>query len=633
MKRAKSDVPVRVYKYMLLPPTENAELVLASFKQGRAHYNRLITIELVARRRYREARTRLFPEYADLEAKAAECDAQVEAARAEIKAAKGRTKSRKVDPEAAKNVKRLAAELKVLRARLKDMRKELAKSPELQAASEAAHAEADTAIKALRKEMYWGTYNLLEKSAKQASKDSVRDPEYNTKPDHILNGRLGVQFIGGLSVEQLANDTQMQISPMPTFRVRPSGVVFARGKAARTTLKFRIGSEGKRNTPVFATFPMIMHRPLPEGCRIQEAYLVRRPGSARVPWRYHLCIVMRSSTFERTRSTPAQVGTSSINFGWRLIDGEIRVATINRVGSQPFDIRLPSRILSGTLQCNGLRSLLATKFNAAKKALSEWIASGEVACPDGFKEAFGHVAIWKSQHRLADLVWYWNSHRFAGDEAIFTIMNEWKDRYRHLADWEYHLRRRLLDWRQNFYREWAKKLACTNSMLIVDDFEISKVVKKKEAEEVDDSSQMARTIHQLAAPGEFRLAIAQGCAKYHCRMEAAIAVNNTRRCHVCGELYQWEPKVELVHTCPGVSSLGPVCSTWDQDVNNTANLLKIHRTTAELVPLVTPASAGDDLQPATISKTRPYKDVRADLRGVAVDDQASTDVPTYPSPP
>jgi transposase len=91
-------------------------------------------------------------------------------------------------------------------------------------------------------------------------------------------------------------------------------------------------------------------------------------------------------------------------------------------------------------------------------------------------------------------------------------------------------------------------------------------------------------------------------AKYHCEVVAAQSANGTRRCNVCGAI---EDVKSLNHDC---SHCG---GRWDQDVNNTDNLLEAVEL-EEVTELVTPAARSGD-QEFLPSSRRSYRSARAAL--------------------
>ena len=632
MRRKTSTLPTRIYKYALLPPAE-ADLVDGAFRGARRYYNALVAIELDRRRRYRELRSAMHPSLARLEEEVRAAEGRLAASRAAVGAAKSAARSRAVAPADRAAVGAVLAELRDLRSRLRaergrcespaslqimrrlrelrkgeqpdlvkklrdELKEERAKTAFGRAAAQV-DAEANEAVKKLRPTLYSGTYLLVEAAVRAASSGAA-DPRYDDAPDHLARGRIGVHFCGGAGVERLSDSTLMQVSPIPHFRERPSGKLHARGKAARTTLRFRVAST-EAGKPVWATFPMVMDRPLPDDARIKDAYVTRQPRDARTPWRYDLCVVAESREFERLVPGLRQEGTTAVNFGWRqLPDGSLRVATASSTERGIQEVRLPARVVSGFAKCSDLQSILAKKFDAAKAELSAWIAGHESELPAEFLESFANVGRWRSQHRLAELVWYWRSHRLPGDEAIYSRLSNpmprggdprswqhgWLDTYRHLQCWADNERRHLVDLRLDLYRRAVKKICTESASVVVDTFKISDVAARPEAEVVEVGGAAARANRVVAAPSVLRQELLHAAARYHCEVVAAETVNGTRRCNACGEV-AGEAVVKLVNRCAACGA------AWDQDVNNTDNLADAEAG-GEVVSLVTPAEVSGD---------------------------------------
>lgn len=596
MKRKTSDVPTIVYKYALKPPTANAELVDSLFRNARAHYNKLVTIENIRRRRYRDARSRLFPAYADLEVKYSELATALDAERSAAKLAKSATRSRKVDAGRAAKIAELRKASRQVSEQLKGLRTEVASHPDLQDASYLAIEESRAAVRALRKETYWGTYQLVEEAIQQAVSKSKHDVAYNEKPDHLLSSRLGMQFQGGISSSDLVGDTRMQVVNPPTWRQTPSGhfrPCYQRddgGSVKRCTLKFRVGSDDDRK-PVWAEFPLAYDRPLPEDAKIVKAYVTRRHCAERTPWQYHLCIVLETRTYERTVSLDGQVGETAVNFGWRILsDGGLRVATMVRDRGEIEHVELPARFLTGMAKVRELQGLLDEKFEAFKRHLVGFIAANDERLPEGFKESFSNVGSWKSQHKLCDLCRYWEGRRFGGDDEIYALAEAWRERYLHLYDWMTYQRRSLLRFRDDLYGRAARRMVEGAKRIVLDTFDLSAIARKPRAESPEKGSRTSRDNRTLASPSDLRERVLRAAKKYHCEVVAADPKDGTRRCNACGSLQE---VTEVEHSCK-------ICEAmWDQDVNNADNLLD-KSASGEVVEMVAPAQVakGGEVRPS-----------------------------------
>jgi hypothetical protein len=604
-----SPLPTRVYRYVLRPPTTNSELVNQRFCDTRIYYNQLVTITNVGRSKYRTARARLFPAYDALDKEVSDLAKCAKEMRQEIKLTKAEQRTRKVDPGIKARLALVTTCLKIQSDKLKLLRSEVALSPELAAASAEINDVTNNAIKALRPTLYWGTYQLCEAAIKKASSDSPYEVKYNESPPHRLKSRIGNQFIGGIVVSDLATDTQMQIVNAPEFRRSDSDKNWRaryphdeQGHRIPCVLRFRIGSLGKQKKPLWADFPMSYHRPLPSDSRIMAAYITRQPLRERNPWQYHLCIVLESKEFEATQPLPSQQNSSvAINFGWRqMIGGQLRVAALLHKDHEPEFIELPDSFLSGLNHCKQLHSLLDEKFEIVKKELHTWISEHD--CPEGFRDSFEHLLLWKSQHRLNELVRYWTEHRIPQDDIIFPTMIEWSKRFLHLRDWMTNQRRRLLRWRDDFYSVEAKKIVSRFSTIVIDNFNMSDTARKATAEEEKKGGDAASSNRFDACPSDLRARIRKAAAKYNCQIVSAPTANGTKRCNKCGTVQDVKT---LEHECSRCKD------QWDQDVNNTQNL---HTALAsgEVTPLVTPAKTSENNE-FEASETVPYSVARKQL--------------------
>jgi hypothetical protein len=636
-----------VYKYRLWAPTLNAELVEATFTGSTRYYNELVRIENHRRRLYRDARSEIFPEYAATEILAMSLEQQVEDLRDEIRASKAISRGRAVPAELAAKVEETSAKLRAAWRHLKELRRPIdlvdeecnlalarerlahpkrrltdkkratlektiailtekiasrtsqvspsdrALALELRRRSETIDAEAEAEVKKLRPTLFWGTYLLVEAAFNRAAGDQPAWLARKDLPEHQQPGRIGIQLQGGLPVSGLSDDTRVQVTRIPTFRPqKKSGVLIARGSAGHTTLRLRVGTvEGKRD-PVWAEFPMMMHRALPSDGVLTWAVVTRRPGHLYRPWTYHLCLTVETSQHQRTVPGTRQEGTCAVNFGWRQEpDGSLRVMTLNNDHKSPEHVQLPYEVVRRFGRCSDLQSIMGQKLDVIKLLLSGWVKENRERLPPAFLEAFEGVSRWRSDRKLSELVSYWREHRVPGDDLVFPAAWKWRGRWIHLYQYCTCNRAKALRSRADSYRKLAAELAQTSSRLLVEDFDVSKVAELPEAEEETTGGQDARTNRTIASVHELREFILQAAEKYHCPVDVVKVTNNTRRCNVCGELFEWDPAKKVTHTCPGIDNLG--CSTWDQDVNATDNA---HDRAArgEVVSLVRPAETKKD---------------------------------------
>jgi phage FluMu protein Com len=640
MRRKTSTVPTKVFKYGLLSPTSNGRLVDEAVYLGHRFYNRLIEIERDRRAEYRAERTLCFPALAAVEKVVADREVLLEKARVAITSVKIAGHTRTVDVEGASEVKRLQAELKELREKLRleraacispaekvvleklrALKKDssaLALETKKKLAAELKLAKGQTSfgrfcirlddaanekVKETRNScgVAWGTYNLIATSVQQASSSASTDPEFR---HYTGEGRIGVQIQGGMSVADLAASTQLQIA-MPELHEGLTRGQWRR--ASRTVVKMRVGSDAGRG-PIWAEFPAVIHRPLPDDARIMSAVITRRRLGVFRRWCYELCITCESSKFDRALPGPSQEGTAAINFGWRQFPDGLRVATVNSEVSGIEEIRLPNKIVDRFKKCDDLRSIIDQHFNTARSVLTGWLALHRDDCPEWLTTSLEYLHAWKQPERLDRVVGNWAGLRFAADADVYPMLAEWRTKWRHLQEWQMRNRRRGLNMREDFYRTTAARIAQHSARLTIEAFDIRDVAILPKPEEEKTGGSAARHNRFLAAIGQLRDRLLQAAQKYHCAVDIVEPTNNTRRCNVCGKLLVWDPAKKVERDCPD-------CSTWDQDVNATDNVAT-RVASGEVVEMVVPAAIKDDgeIEPAT---RRTYETAREELANLA----------------
>ena len=588
MKRKTSTVPTKVYKYGLQSPTLNGRRVDEAIFLGHKFYNRLIEIERARRAEYRAERTRRFPELAAVEAEVAALTEQIEVARTAITSGKIANQTRAVDADGADNIKQLRDARKVAHARLVDMRSACKADPDFSEWVVSANTAAHEQVKSARNSsgLAWGTYNLICASVQQATSSATMDPEFQR---YDGEGRIGVQIIGGMSVGDLATDTQLQIAMSELHEGMTRGEW---RRASRTVVKMRVGSDENRK-PIWAEFPAVVHRPLPDDARIMGAVITRRRLGVFRRWTYDLCISCESSKFDRALPCPNQEGLAAINFGWRQFPDGLRVATINNDATGIEEIRLPNKILERFTKCDDLRSIIDDRFNTIRASLTAWLIAHKTDCPEWLAKSLEFLHTWKQPERLERVVGNWAGLRFRGDEEIYSALAEWRTKYRHLQEWQMRNRRQGLNMRKDFYRTTAAHIAQHSARMVIEAFDVRQVAVLPKPEEELKGGPSARHNRFLAAISELRGCLLLAGQKYHCSVDIVKANNNTRRCNVCGKILDWDPAKKVVRECPE-------CSTWDQDVNATDNAMD-RVASGDVVTMVTPAepSVNGWIAPAT----------------------------------
>lgn len=539
---------VRVYRYGLLRPIELGEEVWRQMRAAHDYRNKLIEIE----RRRRDEMRELLGKHGNIPVLTAEA----EAAEAEIAAVIEQRNRTRIKERSKKSDGATADALKAARERKKKAMAALREARVAMRADDSITAARDTIEEkyaAERREaraacgVYWGTYLLIEAADQQARKTPLYDGIEPNNPRFVRwenEGRVGVQVQGGAEIGEAK--TLIRIEPRPA----PKGADPQSKRSAKRsycTLAMRIGTNEDRS-PIWAKWPMVMHRPLPEGAVIKWATVnVRRIGP-REQW--HCCIT--AEVEEKARDT--EKPRVAIDIGWRVVDEGLRVATWRSDDGRTGTLVLNNHEARGLAKADELRAIRDRSFNEARDALLKNLPETR---PEWWPNNIGQ---WRSQARLAALIRKWKNDRFAGDEVAYEAAEAWRYHDYHLWQWETSQRAKSINHRRDVYRVFASKLAEKFGSVVLEDFDLRDVARRSEGTE----NEHARYMRTVAATSELRLYLKQA---FRGDVEIVPSEYTTKTCAECGSLESWDQAAQLVHTC------GACGATWDQDHNATKNLL------------------------------------------------------------
>lgn len=574
---------ILVYRYGLLPPTVGGELVDAQMLAAHRYRNTLTAIERDRRAAVRE----ILGAVADVEALQAglaEIETQLEAARNEIRAHRSRARARAEGVERREALRALAAEAKARRAEIKTVKTRIAADPEIRARLDAADERAAQRRREERARcgVYWGTYLLVEASADQARKAKI-DPAFTRSthdPDLVEiagrelwldEGRVGVQIQGGMSADELESDRRLQILHAPDRRT-------GRRAGTRRVLRVRIGSDDAGG-PIWADWPMIMHRALPPAARIKGAVVSRRRADRR-RWEWSVEITIDAP--DRAARPAPSSDAVALNLGWCQTERGLRAGYMLGSDGAEMEIEIPPSIIERVEKSSAIESQRDQDLDEMRAVLLDWMRSRADDLPDWMrarcvldrdgKKAW-HVGQWRSADRFARLAQVWRARRFAGDDRGYDLLESWRYRDEHLERYARGMERGARRHRREIYRRAAAEAARRYRSLVVDDTDLRAMQRSPgEASERVELAAVKRQ-QQIVAPYELRLALVNA---FRGAVDVLPAKDLTRRCHDCGHVDSWDRAYsDRVHAC---SACG---ATWDQDANACRNLLREWSATAD----------------------------------------------------
>lgn len=550
----------RVYSYGILPPTENAALVSEQMRKAHEYRNKLVEIE---RKRRQEARTTISGA-----TNVQSCESEVHAlkrAQSEIQSAINKhhatERTRKTPEHMRLQLKEARRLLREARARLFAERKKIRTDPRLVEDLDQTNDKAATDQRAARGEsgVYWGTYLLAEAQIDEARKTPLYKGVDAWDPRFVRwdgRGSVSVQIQKGMPAAKVfRDDRRVRVDPAELERSWWSQSRSEQRRYARTTLRIRIDSDGR--DPIWATFPMIMHRPLPEGASVKRVTVHRRMIGPRERWTVDFTVQLDDDWADGKLGS----GVVALDIGWRQIDDELRVCMGAASDWTRPELRLDARLISSFRKASELRATRDSNQNEMATWMLAWLK--ENALPDWLTEATRNAHQWRSPRRWVALANNWRAARFDGDKEAFEYLDGWRYQDDHLWRWESSQRSKTHGHRRHIYRNFAAALAEKYAILVLEDFDLSYVSTKGSTD--NDS---ARSNRFLAATSELRDALVNAFSRRGGQVIFVDPAYTTLTCSACGHVDSFDAAAKVTHTCTACGAV------WDQDYNAGLNLLQ-----------------------------------------------------------
>lgn len=522
---------IRNYTYGLLEPILNGDLVDQQIVLAHRYYNNLVEMERARRDQVRAVMS-AHPDLQEISQRVADLVAQRDAARQVIldtrKASRHRSESQ-VQREA---VRALTPLLRDARALLATRKAAVMSDPDLLRSLAQAQDVADQKKKDLRAVcgVYWGTYLLIESAFDAARKNSA-PPEFKPFRQH---GRVSVQLQGGLEAKDVwGADTQLQIRCVDK---RPPGS--SRNAGTACVLRMRVQSDGRK--PIWAEWPLKLHRPLRDGAVVKVATVSRkirgihgaRTGTKMYDWEWMLCVTVDESACGPRRAVPAD-GAVALNLGYCQRPNEaIRSGYL--VGSDGYEeeVLVTRRTIDGVGKASSITEFRDRDVNAIRAAMQ----GHRSFLPEKVRET---IHAWKSPHafhRLHHLLR--TTERVEGDEPMYQVLEAWRYRDVHLERYQTGARRGALNYRRDSYKKLAARMAARYRYLIVDDTGLSELQRSPDPESAEVQFDAVKRQMRLAAGSELRGKLESAFGPDRTIVRSAAHV--TEVCSGCLRMNQWD---------------------------------------------------------------------------------------------
>lgn len=421
--------------------------------------------------------------------------------------------------------------------------------------------------------LWWGNYNAVCASYETARVRAMKSGAELKFHSFDGTGRFTCQIQGGMSVSEFfSGEKQALVSADPVspdaFRHPSRG---ERRRASRTLLRITVFTAKDAAGKPFRrmlSFPMIVHREIPDDATIKQLVVSRKRVGASFRWSVTLTCTLPGSPRPMMPSPPG--GTScGIDLGWRLVPGGLRVASVASDDTVRH-IVLPDKMLARMDHVEDLKSRIDQDLNQVMTWFrSQWPALAP-SFPEDLRERFlRHVRAPKvSARKLAGSILAWREGQPDCRSDLLSGMETWRKNNKRLTQEMDNLRDKIQAWRTDFYRNEAKKIAGDYSVIGIEDFDLREVVKLETPEgEKTDQPAPARANRVRASVSDLRKWIRLQTVKSGATLMEIPSKDTTRTCHKCGHVNKMNRPEDLLWTCEGCRE------RWDQDENAARNIL------------------------------------------------------------
>lgn len=546
-------LPTRIYSYYCSTPQTNLAYIDEQIRLQHPYRQRLVKLVRDTRTAVNNLQLAIHKKLNQLKIELTAAEEAVEQARLALKQANARSRCR-VDTEAQRKAvtelinrkKEAKLAFEVERAKCWRNREFVKGRKKLWKACKA--AEKRLAAEASEVGLYWGSKAIVMQSVEPMKKGKIW-PAFR---EQRFDGKIAVQTQNGLSLSELyaCENTLVRVEPLD-----PAVFEIRNRKHRRTVCMLRVGSDAKKK-PVWAKLSFIMHRPIPEGSRVQWVYLLRRKIGLHVSWRLQF-VLARASWPSKHASGVGKIG---LDVGWRLFPDRLRVAVYRDSQGNEREIAIENKFLYRWKKYDELQAIRSRTLNEIRDTLSAWKKIQGDDPPKWFVDETWTLSAWKSPVRFYRLVEKWREMAIDGDDEIFRQVEAWVKQDRHLFRWQASLKRQAIAWRDDFYRKKAIELRASYGSVKIESVDWHDLKKKDNVE--SGEYQLSRYYSDVAAVGRFLAILAATMPT-----EGMRASNTTSACHSCGEICIFNRR-KLVHVCQCCGA------EWDQDSNAAENLLK-----------------------------------------------------------
>lgn len=451
-KSSLSNTEVVVRQYGLLQPLDWADDCDAELRRMVDFWNALVEIEGRSRREYRklmQSDTALMKISAEISLLVCE-RASLIAKRNELRAAgQGKVHLTPIN----KGLADLGRKLSELRKAAALLSKEAREKLKVELRLIESRRRADVKIARQGSGLWWGNYNAVVHTYEQVRSRVLEQGSEIRSKIFDGSGKITNQIQLGMSVSELFSGAHSQVAvrPLPEDAwSHPSRG--ERRRLQRTVLTATVFTrEGERRT---VTWPMVMHRSIPQDCRIKKVVVTRRQYSE--GWCWHVVFTCARTSEPKSLALASSRRRKAVHIGWRRLPDCIRVGTVaSDLEHGVHFLTIPNVVV----EAFAFADILRGKRQDLRDAAIYWLTKINWAeAPELLADKF------RTMHQpsrdiiqLAELAAEWRQHReWRPDD--YSRLEAWRREDKKLHLWEINHRNKLGRRRNDLYRQFARDI-------------------------------------------------------------------------------------------------------------------------------------------------------------------------------
>jgi len=316
-------------------------------------------------------------------------------------------------------------------------------------------SERKTLVKRARQEsgLWWGNYNAVYLAYERARVRALRTGSRLRFRAFDGTGRFRNQIMGGMTVRDLFGGRHQVQAQTLHDDAHAHPVRAERRRRSRTSLTATIYTDRVKGRRTL-TWPMVMHRPIPEDARIKEIIVTRKREGFGFRWSA-IFICTRAHRLETV--TPA-ARAARVTLGTDEDERGIRIAIVEDPDGGIEHVYLPAAVSDRSARVATLHVRLTRALAEVRERLRAWLATETF--PHGLT-ALAHAAVKSSTFEpLMNLALAWREHPAFRPEWC-TELEAWRRTDKRERTEAAGLQRKMFGLRRQFYQSTAKRFAET----------------------------------------------------------------------------------------------------------------------------------------------------------------------------